>query len=249
MAPLIINHPELQPHVHPRQQAAGPSPVSLSLTVVDVSTTYTTAIFIESSTTPITQVNIPASSTTSAAPTPLLIPATSSDSPDRGAIIGGVLGGFLGFFVLMAILWKCCYDNKSALHTSHSRSSYYGNGTDSTSSVDSGSERVRRRGGWGGHSRHGVRRPSRVYARRESSRRGSSNYDEWQRDDARRSKRYSRRTAGGLMYKNGVFGWPLGGITKPVYVETRERSRWSSSGKGDGYKYRERSPRFYGGDD
>lgn len=38
----------------------------------------------------------------------------SDGDPSSGAIIGAVLGSIFGFLVLVTLVYKCCYDNRSA---------------------------------------------------------------------------------------------------------------------------------------
>jgi len=120
-----------------------------------------------------------------------------------------------------------------------------------------GSERIRRRGGGGSafgrqhegrRNGHGVLMPDRIYVKRERARRDRSTSRT--RSDGEKSDRYRRRSSGmgGMMYKNGIFGWPLWGTVKPRYVETRER--WTTGRSEHGRRYGNRSDlKFNVGDD
>jgi hypothetical protein len=234
MAPFPVDILQPQPHIEARQDVT--SPYEVTLTIARATTTYTTTMNLGGATPAPSDT---AASTTGSAPTPspseIMIPVPSSGSDNRGAVIGGILGAFLGFMLLIVLWWKCFRDKRL-----RGRYSYY---SDSDSSTSSGSTRIRRRGGGGGddfsrHNRHGdrVRRPRSAKIRRHRKDRSLSlSVDGRRRSEGSWSRRekYERRGSlgGGLVYKNGVMGWPLSFSVKPKYVERTDR-RYSRGGPG-----------------
>jgi hypothetical protein len=173
--------------------------------------------------------------TTASAPTQTaqatLPRSDSSSSPDTGVVVGAVLGSILGTFVLITLLYKCCFDNRSAAWIPTFSS--YDSDTDSERS--SPSSRVHRRGGGGDgfglDNRRGdrVRRPRRAKTRRRRRREESGSRSErsWS------TRRGSRRTSGMSNY-DGLLGWFLVPRTTPYRSRYTERKQTRSSWAGGG---------------
>jgi hypothetical protein len=123
-------------------------------------------------------------------------------------VAGAVLGSILGFAVLVVLIYKCCFNPRSALYIGYSYDSDYDYRSESTSRSDD----VRRRGGWGStekHRRDTIRRPERVRTR--SHRRDRSRSTSPTRSETTRRSYYyrDRRASSGMVKKDGMLGWAL----------------------------------------
>lgn len=155
---------------------------------------------------------------------------TSSGSSNTGVIVGAVLGSILGTLVLLTVLYKCCFDNRSAAWIPTISRHY---DSDSDSERSSRSSRVHRRGGggegFGRYNRHGdrVRRPRRARTRRSHREESGS------RSERSYGTRYSRRRSG-MTNSDGLLGWFLVPRSTPYgyrYSEKRHtRSSWAGGG-------------------
>jgi hypothetical protein len=119
----------------------------ITLSITRDTTTYTTTILL-GGTEPAGQATaaVAATSTTSnpvAAATPastsfagILVPASSD--PSSGVIIGAIIGSIVGSFVLVCLLWLCCFNQTPIVSVEHSKTNH-----DSGSSYGSGSRSSR----------------------------------------------------------------------------------------------------------
>lgn len=196
-------------------------PVVVTLTETRESTTYTSTITLGTDTVfPAAPTNAP---TTTSPPITVqtLAPTPANSSPDNnGVVIGAVLGTFLGLAVLIAIIWKCCYDGRSVLWQGRGGydddSSY---GSDSLGSSRSSRRKVRRRGG----DLDGLKRPREAHTRyRREGGSYDGEYEGW-RDEKRRSRT-------GPVVRDGMPGWTFapvrGGRRKS---SSRRRDSWVES--------------------
>lgn len=182
------------------------------LSITRESTTYTTTIGLTPST---ALASVP---TELPAPGTTLAPARNPDTPNTGVVVGAVLGSILGALVLMTLFYKCCVDNRSALHSGERYSSY---DSDSESGRSSHSSGVRARGGGFDHRNVRVRSPHRARTRRHreiNGRSDSRSVISW----GSRNRR-SRRRRSSMIRKNGMLGWRL--TPKTNYHNSYER-RW-----------------------
>jgi hypothetical protein len=236
MAPLPVLGDTLgtAPHVAGRQNTA--SPHEITMTIAHPSTTYTSIINLGSptATTP-TAVPIPLPTSTLLGTTPTQVVVSRSDTSDSGIVAGATIGGVLGFFVLIAVFYKCCINNRSALWVPSLYTSYDDSDSENGSSRASRTSRVRRRGGdasWSRRNRRGdrVRKPQRAMVSYHRRHRDSSTSSDgsWS-TNRRREGRVSGPT---LANKNGLMGW-----------------YWASSGrsKGRGYSSENRRDVWGGG--
>lgn len=163
-----------------------------------------------------------------------LPPASSSGSSNTGVVVGAVLGSVLGSLVLITVLYKCCFDNRSAAWIPPIPR-FYDSHSDSDSERSSrSSRRVHRRGGggegFGNDNRRGdgVRRPRRARTRRsrreESGSRSSRSY----------SSRYGRKKSSGMNNNDGLLGWFLVPRSTPYGYRYTERKQYRSSWAGGG---------------
>ncbi|KAE9370287.1 hypothetical protein N431DRAFT_426670 [Stipitochalara longipes BDJ] len=195
MAPISSRRVETRPNtrLEIRQTV---QPYVITQTIADLSTTYTTPVTLGTYIVPAAPTPTPSST-----PPPTVAPAapakTSTDN--SGVVIGAVLGTLLGLAVLLALIWKCCFDGRSVLWNpwwggeEDDRSYRSGSPSLGSSGSSRSRRRVKRRGGY-------VRRPRRAHVRRD--RRGSGSYDEGWGEEKRRGSR---------TVKNGMVGWTIGG--------------------------------------
>ena len=193
-------------------------PVVVTLTETREFTTYTSTITLGTDTV------FPASPTT--APTTASAPITvqtlapaKSSTDNNGVVIGAVLGTFLGLAVLLALVWKCCFDGRSVIARPSGYDDDSSYGSESLGSSRSSRRKVRRRGG----DLYGLKRPRKAYVR---YRRGDGSYDgesEGWRDEKRRSRT-------GPVVRDGMPGWTFapvrGGRRKS---SSRRRDSWVES--------------------
>ena len=208
MAPLQFHSLELQPHLVLGQNGA--SQFEITLTNTQASSTSTTRM--ELSRRNASTADPSATTTTTSSLATIVPAATDSNSNNNSVVIGAVLGSILGLLVLLTLVWKCCYDNRSVLWVGPT---YYSE-SEIESENSSRSGRVRKRGGAGFNKRnsrgHTVRRPERVRSHRMRS--GDSDGSEPSgaaRSDA--TSYYSqrkRRSGNGMVTKDGMWGWTLG---------------------------------------
>jgi hypothetical protein len=194
-------------------------PVVVTLTETREFTTYTSTITLGTdtvfpaapTTTPTT--TTPPSTVQTVAPTP-----AKSSTDNNGVVIGAVLGTFLGLAVLLALVWKCCFDGRSVIWRPDRYDDDSSYGSDSLgSSRSSRRRRVRRRGG----DLDGLKRPRKAHVR---YRRGDGSYDgesEVWGDEKRRSRT-------GRVVRDGMPGWtfaPVGGGKRRS--SSRRRDSWA----------------------
>lgn len=230
MAPFPII--ESQPQIKEREA----SPDQITLSITHASTTYTTTIALGASTAianDATAVTTLVTTDVISAPTQTaqVTPTDSSSGSNTGVVVGAVLGSVLGTLVLLTVLYKCCFDNRSAAWIPTYRT-YYDSDTDSERS--SRSSRVHGRGGgdgFGTDNRRGdrIRRPRRARTRRHG-REESGSRSEWSY-----GTRSSRRRRSGMNNNDGLLGWFLVPRTTPYrhssrYSEKHRRSSWVGRG-------------------
>jgi hypothetical protein len=220
--PIALLQPQPQ-DVEARQNGGATDQVTLTIT--HATTTYTTIINLSPSTTssaPTTITTSPAHVTPAAVQTAISITPTNADPPSSGVVVGAVLGSILGTLVLITAIYKCCYNNRSAIWIPPYSTSW--DESDSDDDDGSSSNRIHRRGGggegFGRSNRHGdrVKRPSRTRTRRsrsETSRSWTTRSDRsWIRRNSRRSK---------MTNNDGLLGWFFMPSAKPRHTR---RSEW-----------------------
>jgi hypothetical protein len=216
---------EPQPRIEIRQTL---QPYVITLTETRDFTTYTSTITLGTDTLVAAPTTTPtASSPPIATQTVVSTPAKTTTDSNNGVVIGAVLGTFLGLAVLLALVWKTCFDGRSVLWRPSRYDDDSSYGSSSYGSSRSSRRRVRRRGG-----DLGVRRPERAYVRRE--RRGSLDSDSvgrseggW-RDEKRRRRRSSR-----VVVRNGMVGLSFGG-SGGRRKSSRRTDRWVRREEFDG---------------
>jgi hypothetical protein len=218
--PIALLQPQLQ-NVESRQN--GDATDQVTLTIMHATTTYTTIINLSPSTASSapTTITSPTQVTPAAVQTTISITPTNADPPSSGVVVGAVLGSILGTLVLITVIYKCCYNNRSAIWIPP-----YSTSWDESDSDDEGSSsnRIHRRGGGGEgfdkSNRHGdrVKRPSRTRTRRSRSETLSGTT----RSDRSWSRRNSRRRSK-MTNNDGLLGWFFMPSTKPRHTR---RSEW-----------------------
>jgi hypothetical protein len=188
-----------------------PQPYIITQTIADPSTTYTTTLTLGTYTLPAAPA--PTSTSPPATTTISTVTPAKTTTDNSGVVVGAVLGTFLGLAVLLALVWKCCFDGRSVLYNRYwgerdedrsERSYRSGSGSGSLSLGSSRSRsrhrRVKRRGGE-------IRRPKRAHVKRDR-RESFDEYGVFDEEgwDEKRSRRGSR-----TVVKNGMVGWTFGG--------------------------------------
>jgi len=233
MAPFPVL--ESKPQFAPRRA----EPDQITLSVTHASSTYATIIPLGNPTAIATDGTAtlfptnPTSTPTQTAQATLPRDTSSGSSNNTGVVVGAVLGSILGALVLIVVLYKCCFDNRSAAWIP-TLPRYYDSESDSERS--SRSSRVHRRGGGGDGFGRDNRRGERVKRPRRARTRRSRREESGSRSRSQRSygTRYERRRSDRMSNHNGLLGWFLVPRTTPRshrYEEKRHtRSPWTRGG-------------------